>query len=349
MRRFQFSSILLASILLAPWFWSRAAAAQNGGAREPAAQSNERSEVRDTTRKRNDDADEPDIELQAALDRARSYYQSGDYDSCVQAYAQLGEKLDAPPQDIPAPLVEEARVHYAACLFALGDKAGAGSQLRRAIKDNPQMGSPDQVVFPEPFRDYFFKVRAEKLDEIERDMREGLERARRQEAARRQQEAAERERVAELERLASMETMVHRNQRWIAALPFGVGQFQNGDKALGAVFAVTELGLLSATVIAVSRQLSFHSQAGGGKNVYDPPAFNNPIQDAHQVELVAGGLFLVVMTAGIIEAQLSFVEEVPIGMRPRKESSKPPTAGLRIEPQVGFASGGASVGVVGQF
>lgn len=283
------------------------------------------------------------------MDRARSYYQSGDYDSCVQAYLPLVKKLDEPPEELPAATAEEARVHYAACLFALGDKEAAGHQLRRAIKANPQMGSPDQVVFPEPYRDFFFKVRAEKLDEIERDMREGLERARRQEEERRRQEAAERARVAELERLAGMETTVHRNQRWIAALPFGVGQFQNGDNTLGTIFAVTELGLLTATVVAVSRQLYIHSRAGGGGNVYDPPVFNDALDTAHQVELYAGGLFLLVMTAGIIEAQVSFVDEIPAGTRPRREAPKPVERSLRVQPGIGFTGNGASLGVTGQF
>ena len=41
-----------------------------------------------------------------------------------------------------------------------------------------------------------------------------------------------------LEKLASEETVIHVNSRWLALVPFGVGQFQNRQTALGEDSAI---------------------------------------------------------------------------------------------------------------
>ena len=47
-------------------------------------------------------------------------------------------------------------------------------------------------------------------------------------------------RLAMLEKLASEETVTSGSSRWLALVPFGVGQFQNGQTALGWTFLATE-------------------------------------------------------------------------------------------------------------
>ncbi len=291
-----------------------------------------------------------ELSLDAELERARSYYQSGDYASCKEAYQDLFKHFPKTHEGVTQEEIEEGRVHYAACLFALGDKSGADTQLRSAIEDNPLMGAPDQVVFPQPFRDLFFKAKADFQDEAERELKAQLQAAKEEQQRRERQALEERRRVRRLERLAATETLVHQNRRWVAALPFGAGQFQNGDETLGAVFLTTELALLTASIVSVSRQLSIHSQADGGANVRDPDPFNNQIRTAHAVEIWAGVGFLALSAIGIIEAQLSFVEEVGIGSRRR---AQPPSQRVRerasIRPTVGGLPGGASLGFGGVF
>ena len=50
------------------------------------------------------------------------------------------------------------------------------------------------------------------------------------------------------EPLASQESVVVRHSRWIAALPFGVGQFQNGQEGLGYALLVSEALLAGASI-----------------------------------------------------------------------------------------------------
>jgi hypothetical protein len=290
-----------------------------------------------------------DIGVTAALERARSYYQAGAYDSCETSYDELFADLESPSEDLPVEALEQARVHYAACLLALGKARQADEQLRAAMRENPLMASPDPVVFPAQVRDLFFKVKADFLEEIRKAQEEQLRLAREEERAREQRALQERLRVEGLERLAAQEVVVHKNHRWIAALPFGVGQFQNGDSALGAVFLVTELALVGATIGAVSRQLSLHSQAGGGGNVIQASAFNDPIRLSHNVELISGAGFLLMAGLGILEAQLNFEEELHLGARPRREPLPPRRRRGRVEPRVSVGSAGATLGVGGRF
>src|SRR5690606_30400888 len=66
------------------------------------------------------------------------------------------------------------------------------------------------------------------------------------EARRRSEER--RKRLEELERLAAEETVILENPRWLMHVPFGVGQFQNGNKTLGWTFLIGE-SVLAATAL----------------------------------------------------------------------------------------------------
>jgi hypothetical protein len=194
------------------------------------------------------------------------------------------------------------------------------------MKQNPLMASPDPVLFPAQVRDLFFQVKSDFLEEVRRAQDEQLKQAQRLEAEKAERARRERLRVQRLERLAAQEVVVHQNQRWVAALPFGIGQFQNGDRVLGALFLTTEAALLAATIAAVSRQLGIHSTADGGQNVRVADLFNEPLQVAHRVELLAGAGFIVLAGLGVLEAQLNFVPEVYVGTRPRRTHPEPLSA-----------------------
>ncbi len=289
--------------------------------------------------------DEAELSVSAALERARSYYQSGAYDSCVDSYQELFEQLDDPAEQVPSKALEQARVYFAACLLAQGRESDADRQLRQAMQENPLMASPDPVVFPAQVRDLFFKVKADFLELIRKAQEEQLRAAREEERQRQEQALAERRRVRQLELLASQEVLVHENQRWIAALPFGVGQFQNGDDVLGGVFLVGELGLLAAAVTSAAVQLHVHHEAGGGSNVIQGSKFNDPLDTAYRVFLWSGAGFVLVAGLGILEAQVNFIDEIPVGTRKRRQS--PPARS--VLPEVSAVEGGALFGVRGTF
>jgi len=261
-----------------------------------------------------------EIGLDAALERARSFYEAGRYDSCAKSFGEILALEDEVPEEIPAATIEQSRVYFAACLLATGDSAGADHQLRQALAANPLMASPDPVIFPDQVRDLFFKVKADFLDDIQRAQEAMLEQARVEAEKRAELARQERLRVRRLEKLAASETLVHKNRRWLASVPFGVGQFQNGDDVFGAVMLTTQTLALGTAIFAVSRELSYHSQADGGRNVEDEDAFNEPIHVLRPMGVYASAGFLFLATIGILEAHINFVPEQPIGTRPRKPS-----------------------------
>ncbi len=206
-----------------------------------------------------------EIGLEAALERSRSAYQAGRYDACAKGYGEILAHLDELRAEVAPPTLEQARVYHAACLLAIGDMAAADEQLRSALGDNPLMASPDPVVFPDQVRDLFFKVKADFLDEIQRAQDANLELARQEANKRLEEIRQERLRVERLETAARTETLVHQNYRWIAFVPFGVGQFQNGDDLWGGLLLSSQVLALGAAVAGVSLELAAHTRLPVGR------------------------------------------------------------------------------------
>lgn len=281
----------------------------------------------------------------AAFDRARAMYRNGSFEECVDSYEQLFSHGTEFSEDVTADTVEQARVYFSACLLALGRTEEAEAQMSAAIDANRQMSSPDPVIFPVQVLDLFFKVRHRFLEKIEEEQARDRERTEAEKKRREELERRERARVAELERLAAQETVVHRNERWIAAVPFGAGQFQNGDTTLGAVFLATETLLFATTVTAVAIQLDTYSQAGGV--VQDAKPFNQQIERAYAVQLAAGAGFLLTAGLGILEAQLNFVPEHRLHTRSRPVPKA--AQGVDARATVVPSPDGASFALVGRF
>jgi hypothetical protein len=159
-----------------------------------------------------------------------------------------------------------------------------------------------------------------------------------------------------LEELASEETIVSHNKRWVASIPFGVGQFQNRDYVLGTVFLTAETLLLATAITSTALQLHYNSQANGGAGfTRDTPvdALNRNLETAQIVTLSATGALILVAAGGIVEAHLAFVPEFRDGTRPRRlpslNQSMSTLHGLSIEPSLAPTRGGALFGVGGRF
>ena len=135
-------------------------------------------------------------------------------------------------------------------------------------------------------------------------------------------------RVAMLEKLASTEVVTHDNSRLIALVPFGAGQFQNGQTGLAWTFLVSEglLAIGSGVGAAVSyynigQRNAANNQFGQGPNVTE---YNHRAQTAAIVgDAMAGGFFLVALV-GVLHAELTFVpEETTTRQRPLPLSLAP--------------------------
>lgn len=293
----------------------------------------------------------PGVELDrnATFERARIYYESGNYPACVQAFTRL---LDAEPARNNTDLRQRtgARTYLAACLIATAKIEQAREQFRQAILENRQMETPDPVVFPQAVIDVYIQVHGSLLDALRREQEEELRRSREQAEARAADEVREQQRIAELERLATTERIVHRNQRWMAWVPFGVGQFNNGEEGLGWLFLSSEVALVATAITATSIELGLHSQAEGGEARLDPEDLSSKVKAARTVGTIAWSTWLLVAAGGIVEANLNYRPELALGERRGKslpDSLKRPST--RVTPRLEPTSGGVWLGVGGLF
>jgi tetratricopeptide (TPR) repeat protein len=281
----------------------------------------------------------PELDSGAALDRARIYYESAKYSACVDAFSRLLERSESlRPKERAS-----ARTYLAACLIAQNRLDDARQQFRQAILEDRQLEPPDPVVFPQAVIDVFVQVRSSLMDALRQQQEEEFLRSTEEAAAQRKRAERERERVAELERLASTETVIKKNERWMAWVPFGLGQFHNDDQVLGWVFLSTELVLAGTAITATSIELGLHAQAEGGRAPLDAEDLTSKVRAAHQVGTVAWLALIGVAAAGIIEANLSFRPELPAGQRRRplpdsvrsREAGTSQPATFRIAPVLG--------------
>jgi hypothetical protein len=196
----------------------------------------------------------------------------------------------------------ESRKYLGATYLFQGKKEAAREQFRSLLEEDPDYDL-DPVAFPEAVVQTFQEIKKEVSAELAR--KAALEAARRQRERSNEVEELirQQQRIQMLEELAGTETVEKVNSRWIAALPFGIGQFQNEDRKLGIMFAVTESAFLVASIATFI----------GHNSLRDENPTPDEIERATRVEKalrignwVSVGAFLSFAVAGIIEAEVRF-------------------------------------------
>ncbi len=288
---------------------------------------------------------------EAELARIAGLYEAAKYRECSDAVERL---LDPTGHRTlrQAGIVENARVYWAACLLGVGDADAADAPLRAAIHENPQMKPPDSLVFPQPVIERFLKVRDSLVNEIRAAEQARILQAQREAQRRLQLQARDRDRMRELEKLASKETVIQKNSRAIAAIPFGVGQFQNRQPGLGYTLLASEalLGGLSITAIVMQNKLATDAdrvrRSGGG---VDEVLQQDNMRTWSAVKTGAFWAFAALAVGGVVQAQLEFVPEFR-EERPRK---LPPALAPKPVTEVSavpfFDPTGGGLSVVGRF
>jgi tetratricopeptide (TPR) repeat protein len=231
----------------------------------------------------------------------------------------------------------ESRKYLGATYLFLGKKEAAREQFRSLLEEDPEYDI-DPVAFPEAVVQTFQEVQKEVA--AERARKDALEAVRRKRE--RSDEVEElirqQERIRALEELAAVETVEKVNSRWIAALPFGIGQFQNQDRPLGIMFAVTQSAFLVASIATFI----------GHNSLRDENPAPSEIERAQRVERalrignwVSVGAFLSFAVAGVIEAEVRFK---PVIRTTRKrelpeDTQSPQTTGPQIRLELGLTGG----------
>jgi tetratricopeptide (TPR) repeat protein len=231
----------------------------------------------------------------------------------------------------------EARKYLGATYLFLGKSEAAREQFRSLLEEDPDYDI-DPVAFPEAVVQTFQEVKREVS--AERARKDALEAARRKRE--RSDEVEElirqQQRIQMLEELAAAETVEKVNSRWIAALPWGIGQFQNEDRKLGIMFAVTESAFMAASIATFI----------GHNSLRDENPAPSEIERARRVEKalrignwVSVGAFLSFAIAGVVEAEVRF-KPVIRTTRPRElpqDVQRPQSSGPQIRLDLGLTGG----------
>jgi len=247
-----------------------------------------------------------DLGSEAMLSRNISLYESGRYDECVNAL-RATLVAHALKKTLRPESVDQAQTYLAACLIANGKPDEADSVFAEAIRSNPQLRVPDSLIFPQSVSDRFLRVRERMLANIRQEEQKRMRDAERRVQQQNEKKKRDADVTQKLRALAAQETVIERNQRWLATVPFGVGQFQNHDYAAGGVFLGMEAMLLGTaiTAIVIDERLA---------NKVEVPGINlgelrNKRRDAYSVLVASSWGFGVAAVAGIIHAHLRFVPE----------------------------------------
>jgi hypothetical protein len=246
-----------------------------------------------------------------AFEQAREAYGRGEYATVVDLLEPMvGGPLPAISDRV---LVRESRRYLGAAYVLTGRNPRANEQFEL-----------DAADFPSEVHAVFRMVR-ERLLEEQRDRatteaREDAERDR-----------ARREALVELLSLAEETELEIAHDPAIAWLPFGAGQFQNGNANLGAFFLATEAITLLGSVVTFATWVPL-----ADPDLRVDLGVLRALQVANWVSVGALG---VLMLAGVLEAHINFVpshrarrqREVPADILEHLDLSVGPgTLGLRL-------------------
>lgn len=293
------------------------------------------------------------------LELGKNRFDAGQYEEASKRFTTMLDPA-VPPCDKEAPrksgrcrltekdLVEQARAFAAASLVALKRVPEADAQIEKLVRANPSF-TPNPALFPAEVIDRFTEVKGRLRAELEAIARKEAEAAYAKQVALQKAKDDEKAWLTELERLAGQERVIERNSRLIAALPFGVGQFQNGDRGLGAFFAVSEALVGSASIAFAGAAIYYQGIDPKGKDEngapVDLPAVNSAIRTSALLNRITFATWAALTIGGVLQAQIAFVPE-RTSVVPRPVPKRPPPAVL---PTVSLTPGSFGVGVVGVF
>ena len=283
------------------------------------------------------------------LEKAHGAYVAHKYD---EAETRLRALLDpaSPTALKDADGIADARMYLAAVLLAAGKQAEAHAVLDRLLVDKPEY-QPDPLRVSLQATDALVDARVRSRESLGRLQAERVRQAQEEKAkaeAERQKAAL---RLQMLERLAGQERVIEQHSRWTAVLPFGVGQFQNGQETAAWLLLSAESLLVLGSIAGGAFMLYDEGQADDALKRHDPTAsaYNSRAQEAAYVGDAFAAGFALVAAAGIVHAQLTFVPE-RTEIRRRELPSLSLSFTPSIEPAVSREGGvGAVLGLHGRF
>ena len=246
----------------------------------------------------------------AEVDKARSAFLRKQYDEVERRLAPFVQAASSEARD--QAVLPDAYFLLAATLFRLGRTEEAHALLDAMAVRRPD-AEPDPLLLPPEVVDGFADAKGRVRERVAEQQKERERLRLEAEAARVREKQELDQRIAKLENLARVESIREQHSRWVAAVPFGVGQFQNGEKGLGWVLLVSEsLALLTcATTVVVYDRAIDDAYA-----TRDQPGVSRQYlaraTAARTVNVISAITGLAFGAAGLVEAQVNFVPEVKV-------------------------------------
>jgi hypothetical protein len=269
------------------------------------------------------------------LEKAHNAYAAKKYDDAearLRALLASGEVKDPD-------MLADARMYLGAVLLAERKDDEAAKTFEQLLTDKPEY-QPDPLRVSLEAQDALTDAKTRMRDKLAAMQAEKVKQAQAAQARLEEEKRRQADRLVLLEQLAGTETIVERHSRWLALVPFGTGQFQNGQTTEGWLFLVGE-GLLAGGTVVASGFYYYYALQRNANETTDQAranAYNRASQLAAITDdVLAGGLALTAI-AGIVHAETTFVPETV----ERRKRELPPVS---VSPVIGPMG----VGIVGRF
>jgi hypothetical protein len=262
---------------------------------------------------------------EADVKRARDRYEFGAYADA----AAIVVDLIARTPDLPEPVAVEAWRTLGLAEYQLGDKTRARDAFIHLLSVDPDQ-TLDPFLVPPPIVDFFDKVRAEvepELAPLRERKRQLKEQERLAEEARRRLLAEEMIRTGPPSKIV----MVQEHIYLLNFLPFGVGQFQNGEPTKGTIIAVTQVVLAAVNIGAIFAHNAIADDPSRRCSVSTPTNCTNPpipdsdralLQNIDIVKYVSAGLFWGMYIYGVADSLIHYVPRIETEITPGKTAVK---------------------------
>jgi hypothetical protein len=228
------------------------------------------------------------------FDQAKQAYRSGQYTRALPLFNALlyPEKKLADSTE-----TAEAFLALGICRYETGDTPGAKREFEQALLVNSNIRIDPMIVTDTSAVDVFNETRLTMQDRIRMD--------------------AERRRREELLKIRESYIGVEPHSFALNFVPFGVGQYQNGDIGKGAFFTATE----GATFITSFGVFSYLVSTYGLRSTRVPLKDAETVRRLQQLEIGTGVAFYGLWVLGAIDAYLHYQPQVRVEL---DESALPP-------------------------
>ncbi len=282
---------------------------------------------------------------QTELDRGRNAYVARQFDEADSRFRAMLDPKSGTLHD--AVYINQAYMYWGAVMVAKKRQDEAQRIFEQLILRDSTF-EPDPLAFPTAVLDVFTDTRGRLRERLTQQAQDAAKREAEKKTREDYLRRRERERVQELERMASEDKTLEHHSRWIASIPFGVGQFQNGKPVFGGIL----LGLEASFLIAGTAMVPFYfSELKASQEAYSSNSNSRAVADAEehrsnavkyqQINLVLLGLFAGTALVGIAEANYNYVPEATVV---RRRPLPPPVS---FSPRV--SGDGLSIGWTGSF